>query len=186
MKQTKKDWKAYCKTSYNALKANLQDWGKPEFYRPITRIYYINVFDCGMTNFTGLVSEKALENKIKGKKVVYDHCLSPQFIGRMIMDNPEKYLNEYSVFENLFWESCKTIMVTQEENFALASLTENKGNTYKVYVPTNKKYNELGIKLFFRPNKNGRWTETVPMDTNIIETPQDLLEYEKQFLFSLC
>lgn len=182
MKRIKKDWKAYCRTSFNALRGNIEDWGKPEFYRPITRIYYINVFDCGLSNFTGLVSEKALENKLRSKKVVYDHCLSPQFIGRMIMDNPYKYLSEYSAFENIFWQSCKTVMVTQEENFALAGLTENNGQEYKVHVPTNKKYNHLGINLYFRPQKHGRWNEAVPLDTNLIETPEDLLEYEKEFL----
>ena len=110
----KKDWKAYCKTSFNALSANIENWGIPEFYRPITRIYYINVFDCGLSNFSGLISENALTNKVNGKKVVHDHCLSPQFIGRMIMDNPDKYLKNYSDFESIFWESCKTIFVTQE------------------------------------------------------------------------
>jgi len=182
MKRIKKDWKAYCRTSFNALRNNIDYWGKPEFYRPITRIYYINVFDCSLCNFTGLVSEKALANKLQGKKVVYDHCLSPQFIGRMIMDNPNKYLSEYSAFENIFWQSCKTVMVTQDENFALAGLTENNSQEYKVYVPTNKKYNHLGINLYFRPQKHGRWSETVPLDTNMIDAPKDLLEYEKEFL----
>jgi hypothetical protein len=182
MKQIKKDWKAYCKTSFNSLRANLEDWGKSEFYRPITRIYYINVFDCGISNFTGLVSENALYNKLNGKKVVYDHCLSPQFVGRMILDNPDKYLTDYSTFENIFWESCKTVMVTQKENFDLAALTQNDGQEYKVSVPTDRKYNHLGINLYFRPKKHGRWNTAVPLDTNIIETPEDLLEYEKEFL----
>lgn len=182
MKRTKKNWKAYCETSFNALKSNLDNWGKPEFYRPITRIYYINVFDCGLSNFTGLVSENALFNKLNGKKVVHDHCLSPQFIGRMILDNPDKYLRNYSEFEDIFWKSCQTIMVTQDENFALAGLTENNGSDYTVHVPTNNKYNHLGINLFFRPKKNGRWSETVALDTNLIDTPVDLLEYEKKFL----
>lgn len=182
MKRVKKDWKAYCKTAFNALSGNIENWGKLDFYRPITRIYYISVFDCGLSNFTGLVSENALNNKLNGKKVVYDHCLSPQFIGRMIMDNSDKYLSNYSIFESLFWDSCQTIMVTQEENIALSALTENNGIYYKVHIPTNKKYNHLGINLYFRPQKNGRWSETVPLDTNIIETPIDLLEYEKTFL----
>lgn len=182
MMKIKKDWKAYCETSFNALKSNLKNWGKPQFYRSITRIYYINVFDCGISNFSGLVSENALKNKLNGKKVVYDHCLSPQFIGRMILDNPQTYLLDYHKFENIFWESCRTVMVTQEENFALAALTENNGQDYKVLVPTNKKYNHLGINLYFRPQKTGRWNEAVPLDTNLIETPQDLIEYEKKFL----
>lgn len=184
MKRIKKNWRAYCTTAFNSLRANIKEWSSPEYYRPITRIYYINVFDCGLSNFTGLVSESALQNKLNGRKVVYDHCLSPQFIGRMIMDNPDKYLEDYKIFEDIFWESCRTVMVTQEENFALSSLTENNGIDYKIHVPTNKKYNHLGIHLYFRPNKNGRWSETVPLDTNIIDTPKELLEYEKKFLVS--
>jgi hypothetical protein len=180
----KKDWKAYCKTSFRSLNANLEDWGKPNYYRPITRIYYISVFDCGLINFTGLISKEALDNRLNGKKVVYDHCLSPQFVGRMIMDNPDRYLSKYSVYEELFWESCKTVMVTQKENFFLSALTENNGQDFLIHVPTNKKYNHLGIDLWFRPQKNGRWKESVPLDTNVIETPEDLLEYEKKFLVS--
>ena len=90
----RKDWKAYCESSFNSLKANLHNWGKPEFYRPITRIYYINVFDSGLCNFTGLISENALQNKLNRIKVVHDHCLSPQFIGRMILDNSDVYLTD--------------------------------------------------------------------------------------------
>jgi hypothetical protein len=178
----RKDWTAYCRTSYKSLCANLDNWGKPEFYRPITRIYYISVFDCGLCNFTGLISENALKNKINGSKVVYDHCLSPQFVGRMILDNPEKYLSNYSVFESIFWESCKTIMVTQEENISLSALTENDGLDYKIRVSTDKKYQHLGIKLNFRPKKNGKWSEAFNLDTNIIDVPDYLLEYEKNFL----
>lgn len=181
-KRIRKDWKAYCRASFNSLRGNVEDWGKPESYRPITRLYYITVFDCGLVNFTGLVSEEALKNKINGKKVVYDHCLSPQFIGRMIMDNPDQYLSKYSVFEEIFWESCKTVMVTQEQNFALSALTENDGQDYLVHVPTDKKYNHLGINLWFRPQRNGKWKDAVCLGENFIEAPEDLLEYEKKFL----
>lgn len=182
MKKIRKDWKTYCETSFNSLNGNLHNWGKPNFYRPISRIYYINVFDCGLSNFTGFASEDALKNKINGKKVVYDHCLSPQFIARMIMDNPHKYLSKYSVFEEIFWESCKTVMVTQKENMSLSALTENNGQDYLIYVPTDQKYNYLGINLWHRPTKKGKWADAVPLETNIIETPKDLLEYETQFL----
>jgi hypothetical protein len=178
----RKDWKAYCESSFNSLKANLHNWGKPEFYRPITRIYYINVFDSGLCNFTGLISENALQNKLNRIKVVHDHCLSPQFIGRMILDNSDVYLTDYKKFEELFWTSCSTVLVTAEENIALSDLTINDGYTYKVKVPTHLKYNHLGIKLFFRPTKKGKWKNSVPLGSNIIETPQILTEYEKKFL----
>ena len=59
-------------------------------------------------------------------------------------------------------------------------LTENDGTDYKVHVPTNLKYQHLGIKLY---QKNGpRWIDAVECDDNIIPAPKDLLEYEKKFL----
>lgn len=176
MKQSK-NWKAYCKTTFNSLRANVDNWGDLDFFRPITRLYYIGVFDCAQVNHLGLISEQAKDNS---KQRTYDHCLSPQFIGRMIMDHPDKYLSDYDVFENLFWLSCSTITVTKRENKELSMLTENNGIHYKVHVPTHLKYQHLGIKLY---QKNGaRWSDAVEYDTNIIPAPSYLLEYEKNFL----
>jgi hypothetical protein len=73
-------------------------------------------------------------------------------------------------------------MVTQKENLMLSHLTENDGYSYKVHVPTHLKYKHMDIKLFFRPTIKGRWKDSVPLDTNIIEVPENLLEYEKYFL----
>jgi hypothetical protein len=172
-----KNWKAYCQAVFNSLQANVDNWKDPEFFRPITRIYYIGVFDCGQVNHLGLISSTAKDNPTER---THDHCLSPQFIGRMIMDNPDKYLSDYDVFENLFWLSCSTITVTKEENKRLSMLTENDGIDYKVNVPTNLKYKHLGIKLY---QKTGAmWKNAVEYDDNIIPAPADLLDYEKRFL----
>jgi hypothetical protein len=172
-----KNWKAYCKTAFNALSASVNDWGNPDFFRPITRLFYIAVFDCAGVNHLGLISEEALNNP---KERTHDHCLSPQFIGRMIMDNPEKYLQDYNTFENLFWLACSTITVTKSENTRLSRLTDNDGVDYRVYVPTDLKYKHLGIKLY---QKNGsRWNDSLECSDNTIPAPSDLLEYEKEFL----
>lgn len=179
---SKKDWKAYCETTFHALKANHHNWGKPDFIRPITRLYYIGVFDCGTPNQTPYISEQALHKWILGNKTVVDHCLSPQFISRMILDNPEKYLCDFETFQNIFWYSCRTIVVTAEENKMLSKLTKHRNNKYQVEVPTNLKYNHLGIKLFARENNQTNWRYAKPADTNILEVPQELLDYEKQFL----
>jgi len=180
----KKDWKYYCETTYNALRANVHNWGKPEFARPITRIYYIGVFDCGNPNPSGLISESALQNKENKQKVVLDHCLSPQFIGRMVLDNPDVYLSDFNRFQNVFWYSTRTVVVTQKENEALSELTENDGMFYQVKVPTDLKYNHLDIKLHRRQENRKSWKRKFcdSMDTNIIEVPKELLEYEKKFL----
>lgn len=172
-----KNWEAYCKTSFNSLRSNVENWGEPDFFRPITRIYYISVFDCAQVNHLGLISEKAKNNP---KERTYDHCLSPQFIGRMIMDHSEKYLEDYEVFKNLFWLSCSTITVTKNENVQLSRLTENNGIDYRVYVPTNLKYKHLNIKLYKRTNK--RWKNAVECDDNIISVPEDLIRYEREFI----
>lgn len=172
-----KNWKAYCQTTFNSLRSNIDNWGDPDFFRPITRLYYIGVFDCGQVNHLGMISEEALSNP---KERTHDHCLSPQFVGRMIMDNPDKYLQDYSVFEGLFWLSCSTITVTKNENKQLSLLTENNGFEYKVKVPTNLKYKHLGIKLYQRVGTG--WKNVVECGDNLISTPSDLLEYEKRFL----
>ena len=176
----------YCRIAFNNLKVNMDEWfihrGCKDTVRAITHSFYNTVHSLSVPS--GLISVEAVEKKKINPQwaLCKDHCYSPQFIGRMIMDNPDKYLKNYSNFESIFWDSCKTILVTQEENLSLAALTDNDGDDYKIYVPTNKKYNHLDINLHFRPNKSGRWSETVPLDTNIIDTPKDLLEYERQYI----
>lgn len=177
VKKHKKNWEAYCQTSFNNMRSNIENWGKPDYFRPITRTFYINVFDCASVNHLGLISEQALLNPTER---THDHCLSPQFIGRMVMDNPEIYLNDYDNFKRIFWLGCSTITVTKKENTALSLLTDNDGYDYKVYVPTNLKYNHLNINLFTRVGS--LWKNSVPAESNIIDTPQELLEYEKNFL----
>jgi hypothetical protein len=177
-----KDWKVYCETSFNGLGANLHNWGNPKYTRPITRIYYFGVFDSGNPNPTGLISENALYNKLSGKKTVLDHCLSPQFICRMILDNPDTYLINYKEFERMFWLSCQTIVVTQQENEQLSTLTTNDDSGYKVAIATHLKYNHLGINLLKREEGKKRWKDSVMMNSNVIDAPKELLQYEQRFL----
>ena len=176
MSKFKKNWKAYCKVAYNALQSNLEFWGDPEFFRPITRSFYEQVFSSGYKH-SGMISEDAMYNP---EKRTHDHYLSPQFICRMIMDNPERYLNDYDTFEMLFLLARTTICVTKRENKELSLLTFNNGIDYRVMVPTNLKYKHLGIKLYERIGKN--WIDSQEVEDNTIPVPSDLLEYEKNFL----
>jgi hypothetical protein len=66
----------------------------------------------------------------------------------------------------------------------LAVLTAPDKDDYKVLVPTNLKYNHLGIKLYQRQEGKVRWKDSYPVDTNILDIPEDLLEYEKRYLVS--
>ena len=98
------------------------------------------------------------------------------------MDNAEVYLMDYDKFREVFISSCTKIKVTKSENRRLQQLTENKrGEMYKVFVPTDKKYEHLGIKLYKRPENKVRWTDAQPTDENVTFLPQ-LLDYEKQFI----
>tara|TARA_Y100000287_G_scaffold159704_1_gene138247 strand:- start:209 stop:511 length:303 start_codon:yes stop_codon:yes gene_type:complete len=99
----------------------------------------------------------------------------------MIMDNSDIYLSDYDIFENLFHLARTTICVTKDENKQLSLLTENDGINYRVYVPTNLKYQHLGIKLYKKFGAS--WKNAVKYDGNVGDlVPQDLLKYEKKFL----
>ena len=170
----------YCKATFNALKSNLELWdpNDPDVVRIITRQYYEGVFSCQYGD-TGLISEEALNNPSERTD---DHCFSPQFVGRFVMDNADVYLTDYDKFREVFIASCTKIKVTKSENRKLQQLTENKrGKQYKVFVPTVKKYEHLGIKLYKRPENKTRWIDAQPTDEKITYLAE-LLEYERKFL----
>ena len=164
MKQSK-NWRAYARTAFNALRANRDNWGDPDCFRPISRLFYISVFDCAQVNHTGMISEEALKNP---KERTHDHCNRPQFIGRMIMDNQDIYLDDLETFRKIFFYSCRTIIVTKKENDELSDLTANDEYGFRVFAPTHLKYKHLGIKLYQRPEGKVRWNKE---DGNIIISP---------------
>jgi hypothetical protein len=78
--------------------------------------------------------------------------------------------------------SCTTIIITPEQNRSLSLLTCNRDNDFKIYAHTNEKYQHLNIQLVKKMN-GARWYEkNVQPESNYIETPKELLEYETQFL----
>ena len=177
----KKNSFSYSEGSYLSLKATMHKWGDPNWTRFLTRIFYNSMFGAG-TNPTGFISESALQNKLNKEKTCQDHYLSPQFMGRMILDNQDKYLSDYETFEKVFWYSCRTIIVTQKENENLSSLTSNRDEKYQVLVPTNMKYNHLNIFLYKRDQGKIHWKYAKQIESNILEVPEELLQYEKQYL----
>ena len=142
----KKNSFSYSEGSYLSLKATMHKWGDPNWTRFLTRIFYNSMFGAG-TNPTGFISESALQNKLNKEKTCQDHYLSPQFMGRMILDNQEKYLSDLETYTKIFNIACSTVEVTVEENSILRQYTSNKDNDYKVFVPTDQKYERAGIKL---------------------------------------
>ena len=96
----KKNAYTYCEGSFASYQATKDNWGNPDWSRFLTRIFYNSMFGAG-TNPTGYISEKALQNKLNKKKTCQDHYLSPQFMGRMILDNQEKYLSDYETYKQI-------------------------------------------------------------------------------------
>jgi hypothetical protein len=176
----------YCLIAYNAMRSNLYLWkSKPndkDVLRGVTRPYYDLVHSLSIPS--GYITVNALQEKQNDSQWILckDHCYSPQFIGRMIMDHSEIYLEDYERFRQLFYKSCTTIDITPEENRKLSLLTSNQNGYYKILVPTDKKYQHLNIQLVKR-NYGRNWYHK-PTDpvSNYIETPEELLHYEKQFL----
>ena len=152
----KKNSFSYSEGSYLSLKATMHKWGDPNWTRFLTRIFYNSMFGAG-TNPTGFISESALQNKLNKEKTCQDHYLSPQFMGRMILDNQEKYLCDLETYTKIFNIACSTVEVTVEENSILRQYTSNKDNDYKVFVPTDQKYERAGIKLCKRPEGKKLW-----------------------------
>lgn len=173
------NWQEFALSSFDSMKASLYRWKEtadPSTKRSLTRLFYDQIFCSGDPNRTGYISLSAMDNKKNKKNVCTDHCLSPQFVARMIYDHPEVWLSDFDKFKNLFYQSCLTIKVTPEENTRLSKLTDNSNGQFSVYVPTHQKYDHLGIKLF-HPEK-GFVTENIFVDL----VPTELMEYEKQYL----
>jgi hypothetical protein len=178
----------YCYRTYLDFKnlEVLDFWNKnrtnTDAVRSITRPFYDLVHSLSVPS--GFITERALEKKKQDPKWILcrDHCYSPQFIYQMLMDNHEIYVNDYDKYFNIFKTACTTIDILSEQNRSLSLLTSNHRGKYKVYVPTDKKYQYLDIKLVKR--NYGRMWYKRPADfvSNYINTPQELLEYEKQFL----
>ena len=185
-------WEHYCENSYDCMRAVKHKWYDPnKLKRPILRLFYCDVSSCNYhVNNPSLISENARNNLFYGKtkkekKIVRDHYLSPQFISRFIYDNQEIYLNNYEKFKQLFYISCSVIIVTQDENDALALLTksDDKNSIFNILIPTDKKYDHVGIKLL-RYSGSGKWTnrEYKSVPNSVLSIPSELLEYEKQYL----
>lgn len=185
---TKSRIETYCRIAFKSLLANLNEWKETsdkDFKRGVTRIYYDLVHSLSIPS--GFITAKALEKKKQHPRwnVCKDHCYTPQFIGRMMMDNSHIYLQDFSKFRELFYVACTTIEILSEENRDLSLLTVNNKKNFTVSVPMNERYKHLGIELVER--KTGRrWynKDTVPV-SNIIQTPQEILDYEKQFLIKI-
>ena len=188
-------WHHYCDNAFDVMNSVKDKWRNPLYLqRPILRLLYCDVSSCGYcVNNPHLISENAMNNLLYGrtkkeKKIVRDHAYSPQFASRIILDNQKLYLNDWEIFKSVFYDCCFITILTQDENDALAELTisDDDKNIFKVKVPTYKKYDHVGIKLF---KYEAKWDQQSWKDrkftsvpNTVLNVPSYLTEYEKQYL----
>lgn len=170
-------WEDFAEICFHAMKGVLPFWKTANQYkqRSMTRLLYDQVFCAGEPNKTGYISAAAMTAKRKKNKTTKDHCLSPQFVARMVYDNADVWLTDFEKFKSLFYMCCQTIEITPEENIKLSKLTENKNGEFVIHVPTHKKYDHLGI-ILFHPEKGAV--------SDVFEdlVPRELIDYEQDYL----
>lgn len=175
----------YCLTAFNGMKANFYRWGKPETsIRALTRIFYVNVHDSGKDNI-GLISEVAMKYKVTGvaKKTSDDHYARPQAQAYMIYDNPDKYLSDYDVFREIFFDARRTIIVAKTENDLFSNDTSNDGTNFVIQTRSDKLYQKHGVKLFSFTDE-GYWKNRTftPASYDAMIFNNDALLNEERFI----
>ena len=170
-------WEEFALIAFHAMKGVLPFWKNANSYqqRAMTRILYDQVFCAGEPNKTGYISSAAMSAKRKGNKTTKDHCLSPQFVARMVYDNPDVWLNDLDKFKTLFLKCCQTIEVTSSETTNLSKLTENRDGQFVIHIATHQKYDHLGIVLFHQE-------KGVVSDIFEDLVPEELIDYESDYL----
>jgi hypothetical protein len=140
----------------------------------VHRLYYDSI-QRHRHRFTGYVSKNAMK---KNANTTYDHFSMPQWIARLILDNDDVYLSDFEKFNDIFKFSLQTIKVTKEENKKLSSQTPviKKIDGIKTFIEISikDKYDKAGIMLW--SDKEG-YVDKFP-----IPIPQEILDYEEQFL----
>jgi|11_taG_2_1085331.scaffolds.fasta_scaffold17221_2 hypothetical protein len=154
--------------AYTTLRANRDNWAMPEFQSTIAQVFYSLV--SSIKNRSNIMSKNAFDSE--GDKTDLDHCFSPYFIIRYIMNNADEYLNDFDAFNRIIDLTTKTIEVTKDENKALRKQTKNVGGIVYLKQSLLDKYKDAGIQLI-GPHGEVDFPFTLP---------ESLLEYEKRHI----
>jgi hypothetical protein len=161
-----------------------RDWvenrNDKNWVRSITRPFYDLVHSCNVP--TGLITESAFQRRVEKLSTTNDHCYRPQFVYMFMMDNRQKFL-DLDVFTDWVILCCSTITVTDTDNRKLSVQgTDNRHSDYKILSPTNKQYQHAEIDLFRYSDDHFWKNKSITQVSNLIDTPQELLEYEQLFM----
>ena len=99
-----------------------------------------------------------------------------------MLDNRPQF-QDYEVFRKWFIMCTSTILVTGKENDNLSlGGTNNRGDSYEIVASTDQQYIFADLELFAYSDET-RWSKkTLTPVSNLIEAPQELLDYETRFI----
>lgn len=162
------------------IRAWEENRGDKDWERALTRPWYDLVHSCSTP--TGLITQGAYDMKMKKGLPTKDHCFRPQFVYRFMLDNHERF-EDYEVFRKWFIMCTSTILVTGKENDNLSlGGTNNRGDSYEIVASTDQQYIFSDLALFAYSDET-RWSKkTLTPVSNLIEAPQELLDYETRFI----
>jgi hypothetical protein len=167
-------------TNPEVAMAWVKNRGDKDWERALTRPWYDLVHSCSTP--TGLITQGAYDMKMRKGLPTKDHCFRPQFVYRFMMDNRPVF-HDYEVFREWFIMCTSTILVTGKENDNLSlGGTNNRGDQYEIVASTDQQYIFADLELFAYSGET-RWSKkTLTPVSNLIEAPQELLDYEERFI----
>ena len=159
---------------------NIDYWNKKINERASTRGFYESAHSCSIA--TGLITESAYESLVDGGTCTKDHVYRPQFVCRFMLDNHEKF-QHFDDFLPWWLMCCSTVMVTKKQNKELSiEGTNNNEDKFILKSRTDEQYSKMGLDLYSH-SKESRWVNrTIEPVSNVIIVPQELLDYEKQYM----
>jgi hypothetical protein len=160
------------KFSFALMKAALEFWNDPLYKSEIVNHFYEAIRK--INNKSNVISED-VEINIDNNRVAkeWDHCFPPHVIGHYIMDNADKYLNDYEAYSNIFDLCTTTILITKEENTRLRRQTKTRQGQLILECSLLDKYANANIKLI---DGSG------PIEDFPFSLPDSYLDWEKQFI----
>ena len=101
----------------------------------------------------------------------------------MIYDNPDKYLSDYDVFREIFFDARRTIIVAKTENDLFSNDTSNDGTNFVIQTRSDKLYQKHGVKLFSFTDE-GYWKNRTftPASYDAMIFNNDALLNEERFI----
>ena len=177
-------------TSWNDIRANLNcpffgnRWEDLESRRPMSRDFYEHLLSKPSGFITkaakDILNDSLLDTVSKKALVTADHVLSGQTWGTFVIANYEELFEDnFSAYVKECLTASQTVITTVEENNRCKSFTvndETTGDTLRLRVPTEKRYEAAGIKKLWDKN-NGKYITGFPF-----ELSDEFLDFQKEYL----